>query len=58
MMYSAYLFTTSSLDGGELLESRPGRSLLPGKEPPLPIGQEAGRGEESVWKQRLEKKSS
>jgi hypothetical protein len=43
-MYSAYLFTTSSLDGGELLESRPGRYLLPGKEPPLPIGQEAGVG--------------
>jgi hypothetical protein len=29
---------TSALDGGEWSASRPGRSLPPGKGPPVPIG--------------------
>jgi hypothetical protein len=41
-MYSSYLFTTSALDAGEWLASRPGRALPPGKGPPVPIVQEAG----------------
>jgi hypothetical protein len=40
--YSSYSFTTSALDGGEWSASRPGRSLPPAKEPPIPIVQEAG----------------
>jgi hypothetical protein len=34
-MCSSYLFTTSALDAGEWLASRPGRALLPGKGPPV-----------------------
>jgi hypothetical protein len=41
-MYSAYSFSTSALDGGEWLASRPGLALPPGKGPPVPIVQEAG----------------
>jgi hypothetical protein len=42
-MYSSYLFTTSALDAGEWLASRPGPSLLlPEKGPPVPVVQEAG----------------
>jgi hypothetical protein len=37
--YSPYSFTTSALDGGEWSASRPGRNLLPGKGPPVPIVQ-------------------
>jgi uncharacterized membrane protein len=48
---------TSSLDGGEWSASRLGRDLAPGKGPPVPIVQEAGRGTEPVWTQRLEEKS-
>jgi hypothetical protein len=44
--------------GGEWSASRPGRPLTLGKEPPVPIGQEAGWGPEPVWMQRLEEKSS
>jgi hypothetical protein len=51
--YSSYAFTTASLDGGEWSASRPGRSLLLGKGPPVPIGQEAGWAPELVWTQRL-----
>jgi hypothetical protein len=39
-------------------QHRPGRALPPGKEPPIPIGQEAGWPPDPVWMQRLEKKSS
>jgi hypothetical protein len=42
--YSSYSFTTSALDGSEWPASRFGRSLPPGKGPPVPIGQEAGWG--------------
>jgi hypothetical protein len=55
-MYSSYSFTTLALDGGELSASRPGRALLPGKGPPVPIGQEVGWAAESVWTQRLVEK--
>jgi hypothetical protein len=51
-MYSAYLFTTSALDGGEWSASRSGRALPPG-----PIGQEAGWVPEPVWTKRLQEKS-
>jgi hypothetical protein len=47
----SYSFTTSALDGGEWSTSRPGRSLPPGKGPPVPIVQEAGWAPESVWTQ-------
>jgi hypothetical protein len=33
-MYSSYLFTTSALDRGEWLASRPDRAIPPGKGPP------------------------
>jgi hypothetical protein len=55
--YSSYSFTTSALDGGEWSVSRPGRALPPGKEPPVPIVQEAGWAPKPVWTQRLEEKS-
>jgi hypothetical protein len=47
-----------ALDGGEWLESRPSRSLPPGKGPPVPILQEVGWAPEPVSMQRLEEKSS
>jgi hypothetical protein len=56
--YSSSSFLTSALYGGEWSASRPGRALPPGKEPPVPIGQEAGWVPEPVWTQRLEEKSS
>jgi hypothetical protein len=55
--YSFYSFLTSALDGGEWSASRPGRTLPPGKGPPVPIVQEAGWAPEPVWTQRLEGKS-
>jgi hypothetical protein len=55
--YSSYLFSTSTLDGGEWSASRPGRALVPGKGPPVPIVQEAGWAPEPVWTQRLQEKS-
>jgi hypothetical protein len=57
MRYSSYSFLTSALDGGELSASRPGRSLAPGKGPPVAIVQEIGWAPEPVWTQRLEEKS-
>jgi hypothetical protein len=36
----------------------PATFLSPVKEPPVPIGQEAGWAPEPVWTQRLEEKSS
>jgi hypothetical protein len=56
--YSSYSFSTSALDRGEWSASRPGRASPPGKEPPVPIGQEARWAPEPVWTQRLEEKSS
>ena len=40
---------TAELEGGEWLSARPGRTLLPGKDP-VPIVQEAGWAPEQVWK--------
>jgi hypothetical protein len=45
------------LDGGEWSASLRGRALAPGKDPPVPILQEAGWAPEPVWTQRLEEKS-
>jgi hypothetical protein len=56
--YSSYPFLTSALEGGEWSASRPGRTLPPGKEPPVPTVQEAGWAPQPVWTQRLEEKSS
>jgi hypothetical protein len=39
---------TTTLEGGEGSASRPGRSLLPGKDP-VPIVQEAGWAPGPVW---------
>jgi hypothetical protein len=50
-------FTTSALDGDEWSASRPDRTLLPEKGPPVPIVQEAGWAPEPVLTQRLEEKS-
>jgi hypothetical protein len=47
-----------ALDGGEWSASRPVRASAPGKEPPLPTGQEAGWVPELFWTQRLEENSS
>jgi hypothetical protein len=55
--YSSYSFSTSALDGSEWSASRPGRALAPGKGPPVPIAQEAGRDPEPDWTQRLEENS-
>jgi hypothetical protein len=55
--YSSNTFSTSALDGGEWSASRPGRSLAPGKGPPVPIVQEAEWAPEPVWTQTLEEKS-
>jgi hypothetical protein len=56
--YSSYSFLTSALERGEWSASRPGRALPPGKEPPVPIVQEAWWAPEPVWTQRLEEKPS
>jgi hypothetical protein len=56
--YSSYSFLTSALEGGEWSASHPGRALLRGKEPPVPIVYEAGWAPKPVWTQRLEEKSS
>jgi hypothetical protein len=46
-----HIFMTTS---PEWSASRPGCSSAPGKEPPLPIVQEAGWAPVPVWTQRLE----
>jgi hypothetical protein len=56
-MYRSYSFTTSTLDGDEWSESRPGCSLPPEKGPLVPIGQQ-GWAPEPVWTQRLQEESS
>jgi hypothetical protein len=55
---NSYSYLNSALDGGEWSASRPGRALPPGKGPPVPIVQGAGRAPEPVWTQRLEEKFS
>jgi hypothetical protein len=40
---------------GEWSRSHPGHTLLPGKGPPVPTGQEAGWAPELVWTQKLVK---
>jgi hypothetical protein len=55
---SSYSFWISALERGEWSASRPGCTLPPEKEPPVPTVQEAGWAPESVWTQRLEEKSS
>jgi hypothetical protein len=42
-----YIFLTSALVG-EWSASRPGR-FTPGKEPPVPIGEEVGWTPEPIW---------
>jgi hypothetical protein len=56
--YSSCCFLTSALEGGEWSASRPGRALPPGKQPPVPILQEAGWASKPVWTQRLEETPS
>jgi hypothetical protein len=48
--YSSYSFSTSALDRGDGSVSRPGRALVPGKGPPVPIVQEAGWAPEATGK--------
>jgi hypothetical protein len=55
--YSSYSFTTSALNREEWSASRPGCASPPGKGPPVPIVQEAGRAPEPIWTQTLEEKS-
>jgi hypothetical protein len=54
-----YLLLIHNLDArlGEWSELGPGRALLPGKEPLVPIVQEAGWISELVLTQRLEEKA-
>jgi hypothetical protein len=40
--------------GDESSALGPGRALTQGKEPPVPIVQEAGSAPEPVWAQRIE----
>jgi hypothetical protein len=47
-------FLISALEGGERSASHFGSALPPGKEPPVPIVQEAGWAPEPVGVQRLE----
>jgi hypothetical protein len=47
--YSSYSFLTSALCGVEWSALRLGFALAPGKGPPVPIVQEAGRIPEPVW---------
>jgi hypothetical protein len=54
--YSSHSFSTSSLDGGELLASRPGRALALGKGHPVPTVQEPGWASDLFWTQRLQEK--
>jgi hypothetical protein len=49
-------FITSELQGGEWSASRPGRTLPLGKEPPVPILEEAGWATEQA--ERAEEKFS
>jgi hypothetical protein len=51
--YSSYSFSTSALDGGGQRHA-PAALLPQGKEPPVPIVQEAGWSPEQVWTQRME----
>jgi hypothetical protein len=41
-IYSSYSFSTSTLDGGEWLASRPGRALPPGKDLRYPFYRRLG----------------
>jgi hypothetical protein len=56
IVYSSNSFMTSALDGDQWSVSLPGRALPQGKEPPVPIGNEAGWAPEPVWTQRLDEK--
>jgi hypothetical protein len=57
-MYSSYSFTTSALDGVSGQRHAPAALYPWGKDPPVPIGQEAGWVPEPIWGQRVEEKSS
>jgi hypothetical protein len=54
---SSCSFTTSAIDGVSGQHHAPGALYPRGKDPPVPIVQEAGWAPEPVWKQRLEEKS-
>jgi hypothetical protein len=54
-IYSSYSFLTLVLDGDEWSASHAGR-FISGKEPPVPIGEEADWASKLVWTQRLEEK--
>jgi hypothetical protein len=53
MGYSSYSFTTSALVGVNYQCHTPD-AINPGEMTPVPIGQEAGRAPEPVWKPSLE----
>jgi hypothetical protein len=54
--YSSYSFLTLALDGVKWSASCPSHTLPSGKEPPVPIGQEAEWVPELVRTQRLQEK--
>jgi hypothetical protein len=56
--YSSYSYLTSALDGGEWSVSCPSSTLPPGKEPPVPTGQEAGLAPEPGLDTEAKGKSS
>jgi hypothetical protein len=55
--YSSYSFSTSALDGVSGQRHAPTALYPRGKEPPVPIVQEAGWAPEPSWTQRLQEKS-
>jgi hypothetical protein len=55
--YSSYSFTTSALDGVSGQHHAPAALYPRGKDPPVPIVQEAGWAPEPVWTQSVEEKS-
>jgi hypothetical protein len=54
--YSSYSFSTSALDGGEWLVSRPGRALAPGKGPRYPLYMRLGGPQSRSGHKILEEK--
>jgi hypothetical protein len=52
-MYSSYSLTTSAVDRSKWSATPPGRALVPGKGPPVPIVQEAGWAPDTASRGRI-----
>jgi len=53
-MYKSYSLTTSALDGGDWLASRPGHALPRGKDPQYPLDRKPGGPQSWCGHNRLE----